>query len=265
MKHFIKRVIIAVLLPLHALARTIGLARPGIAVLMYHSVGEHDWEFSVSPATFVRRLDMLTAKGFRFIDLNQFERILGEKEPVPNRSALITFDDGYRDILDEAMPMMIQRHIRPILYLHTSRSGYELGNELPLLSWQEIRNLSDSIAIGSHSHAHPVMKKLNPEQLEADLLSAENTFRREIGYAPRTFAYPGGKFSERVIQAIRSHGFTTAFTINNGLVRPHDDAFRLRRIGVTAHTSDLELYAHAIGAGEWYGSIVHAIKKLFHL
>ncbi|MEK7600433.1 MAG: polysaccharide deacetylase family protein [Patescibacteria group bacterium] len=259
-KHIIKYCLLAVLIPLHAVARTLGIAKPGVAVLMYHGVGDDVWEFAVSLQTLKRQLDMLHRKGFQFISLAEFEQILRGARPMPRRSAFITFDDAYQSVADNALPELRARNIRSALYVHTSRIQEPLGNSCALMLWHTIRESAKFMDIGSHSHKHPVLKELSDAELDDDIQKSIAACHQEVGITPTTFAYPGGKFSERVISALRRHGFTTAFTINQGLVRQNDNHFQLRRIGVTSHTTDLELYAHAVGVGEWYGRIIKLFK-----
>ena len=259
-KHIIKYCLLAVLIPLHAVARALGIARQGVAVLMYHGVGDEPWEVSVSSQTLKRQLDMLRRSGFQFISLAVFERILRGELAMPRRSVLITFDDAYQSVADNAVTELRARNIRPVLYVHTSRAQEPLGNTYTLMSWQAIREGAKFMDVGSHSHAHPVLKELSDAELGDDIQKSIAVCHEEVGITPTTFAYPGGKFSERVIAALRRHGFTTAFTINQGLVRRGDNPFQLRRIGITSHTTNLELYAHAVGVGEWYGQIMKLFK-----
>jgi peptidoglycan/xylan/chitin deacetylase (PgdA/CDA1 family) len=265
MKQLMKRLLLRVLAPFHAAGRAVGFVTPGIAVLMYHSVGPGDWEFTVSDDAFKRQLDMLARHGFTFISLSDFERILNRGAPIQKRSVLLTFDDGYGDILRRAMPLMASRHIRPVLYVHTDRSNAALGNTKQLMSWDELRNLRSKADIGDHSYSHPVLRSISHDALERELLASQQAFTRELGHTVHTYAYPGGKYNDEVVRALRAHGYSAAFTITPGLVRPGDDPLRLRRIGITSHMSDSELYAHAIGVGEWYGAIIGFLRTILHI
>ncbi len=253
----IKRLVMSLLLPVHALARGLDLARPGVAVLMYHAVGDTPWEFSVSQQTFARQIELLSKWGFQFLSLDEFARVHTGSLPLPPRSVLLTFDDGYRNCITHAFPVLQERGIRPVIFLHTTRSGAELGTNLELMTWEDVRGVQRAVDIGSHSHSHPVLRTLQEDELAEDIAQSTLICERELGVRPISFAYPGGKYNHRVIEAVRRAGYTMAFTIRHGLVRPHDDALQLRRIGITKHTSDVELYAHAIGVGEWYARIVH--------
>jgi hypothetical protein len=144
------------------------MTAPRVAILGFHKIGDPPpppvgWEswFYVSVPTFDRFLGELATRGFEVIDLDRFLLGLDEPDSLPERSALVTFDDGYRSMLGATLPVL-QKHGAPgVLFVPTDhvggRNGFDHGvePEEPICSWDELRSLRDAgVAIQSHAHTH---------------------------------------------------------------------------------------------------------------
>src|SRR3989344_6181795 len=226
-----------------------------IAVLMYHSVGRSGWEFSVFPEVFEKQMSYLRRNNYKFLTgKDLYDIILGKGNPA-GKAAVITFDDGYQDFVTEAAPILDKYGIPAILFLHTDRSSDRLINDLPLLTWQEIRSLGGKVDIGNHSHSHPDLKALSGEELNKELDQAEEVFVRELGHKPELLSYPGGRFSFSIAENLRKRGYKLAFTINPGLIGTKNDPLVLPRFGISVDTSFTEFKARVTGASNWYEMI----------
>jgi len=232
-----------------------------VVVLMYHSVGQEDWEFTVTPENFEKQIRYLKNRGYLFWDFRELKEFLTGRRNSIRQAVVVTFDDGYRDFVTNALPILRRYQIPALLLIHTDRSSYELGNQYPLMSWDDIKKVaSQGVKIGCHSHSHPNMKQLSDEQLRQELEESAQMFREHLGFAPTLFAYPGGKFNASVIQMLKESGYTLGFTIDRGLVHKGDNPFTLKRNGISAHTSLLEFKVRTSHAGEWYEHIVQLLK-----
>lgn len=214
----------------------------GTVVLMYHSIGNNEGPLVVTPENFERQL--------KYLKKNYSEKFL------------VTFDDGYKDFQTVAWPILKKHGLSAILFVHTNRSSHNLGNDWPLLDWQQIKELkSDGVEVGNHSHQHLDMKQLNGEELKREIILSEEIFRQELGEVPKVFAYPGGKYNSRVIEFLKQRGYEKAYTIDEGIFRRGDDPLRIKRIGVSGQTSMLEFKIMLTPAFEWY----QTLRKLFGL
>ncbi len=259
MKRVIKQCLFAALLALARVGEAV--VRPRyVAALMYHSIGSGDWELAISSDVFERQIRYLQRRGYVFLTLEQARDFVRGTFTGFRRGVLVTFDDGYKDFLTVALPILQKYRIPAVVFVHTDRSERELGTNTPLMAWPDILQAARAdIAIESHSHAHPNLKTLAPGELEHDLRMAHTVFLENLGRSPRAFAYPGGKFNDEVICALKADGYDLAFTIDAGLIRAGDDAFRLKRIGVTRRTSQTEFAARTSWAGQWYATLVHLV------
>lgn len=250
-KKFIKITLLSFFHPLSA-ARHLFEASSRPVVLMYHSVGSSGWEFSVTPEMFDRQLAYLRKNGFKFLTAEELHETIAGMNALPGRSVLLTFDDGYRDFMTEALPILNKYKAPAVLFVHTNRSSERLRNELPLLNWMELKVLAEDFEIGSHSHSHPDLKALSPDELDGEFDKSEQVFVQELGYKPDILSYPGGRFNMNIAEGLRRRGYKLAFTINPGSVRKNSERLALPRFGLSLDTSFAEFKARVAGAGDWY-------------
>jgi len=256
-----KKILKQLMLNILYILRPILPDRKGIAILMYHAVDSSGWEFSIAPEMFKRQMRYLRDNKYAFLSLGQVVDMADGKLPIPAKAVVVTFDDGYMSVATDAAPIAERYAIPVVLFIHTNRSQKELGNNLPLLDWEEIKKLhQEGFTIESHSHTHPNLKKLSREQIEADLKSVEETFLQNIGNKPKFFAYPGGKYSIEAVESLHSSGYRGACTINRGRVMVGDDPFQLKRNGVSQNTSWSEFLVRISHVNDWYERIVSFIK-----
>lgn len=234
--------------------------REEIVVLMYHSVGRSNWKFSISPEMFERQIIYILRNNYKFLNAGNLLDILENRISRNMRAVSITFDDGYRDFMTEAVPILNKYKIPAILFVHTNRSPERLGNNLSLLSWPEIKSLSNNFEIGSHAHSHPDLKILSEKELNEELDNVEQVFLHELGYKPQFFSYPGGRFNANIMENLRKRGYKLAFTINPGLIREGNNLLVLPRFGLSIDTSFTEFKARVSGAGSWYEKLADLFR-----
>lgn len=204
------------------------------AILTYHSIDTSGSPISVSPAAFRRQIEHLVRTGVAFVTVDE---LLADR--VPGRSAVaLTFDDGFANIAAEALPLLVDRGLPATIFVvsdcvgATSRwsttDGHGLA-EQPLLGWDALgHTASKGMTIGSHSRTHPSLTRVSPAQIEDEIQGAASEVARQLGHAPRGFAYPYGAVNAPVRAAVanvHSWACTTAF-------RAHDDRqpFELPRL-----------------------------------
>jgi len=103
------------------------------------------------------------------------------------------------------------------------------------MSWGQVRALRDAgMEIGSHTVSHARLASVPPERAFEELEQSKQALERELGASPSLVACPGGECNQDVVDLVQEAGYTAAFTTESGPVRPGDDVFRLRRVGVWA-------------------------------
>jgi len=186
-----------------------------IPVLVYHSIDNNNSNLSLAIDIFEKQLNYLNRIGFNTVS---FDKIDENKK----KQIIITFDDGYKDVLKFALPILKKYNFTAICFLVSNMIGKQN-------SWDSLRhdftpkNLMDTddinewinngMYIGSHSHNHYDLTKLKKSELYKDLDFSKKTLEDKFGKKINNFCYPFGKVNKSVYDAVKKK-FKTAVTIN---------------------------------------------------
>ena len=231
-----------------------------IPILLYHSVSLAPppviAPFAVTPQDFERQLDLVASGGFSVLTVSAFAEALTGREPLPPRPLLITFDDGFADFYDTALPALRERALRATLYVPTAllRGSPErvrlrsLGDSL--LEWSQLRPLREAgVEIGAHSHTHPHLDTLSAAAAKEEIVHSKALLEDELGTEVESFAYPNGYSSPTVRRLVAEAGFRSACAVKNAFSSPADDVFALARLTLTAAMPLSGFRAWLAGAG----------------
>ena len=210
-------------------------------------------EYIVSTNQLEQFLVELEKERFTPIRLDPFRRGLLEGGALPRRTALLTFDDGYVDNLQYALPIL-QRHRCPATFgiitglvssNRAARTVWGTGPEPRMMTWDEVRALRDAgMDIASHSVTHPNLKKTTPEQRDRELQASRAALGKELGAPPAALVYPGGRQDPAVREAAKRAGYRLAFLSSGGeLHLTSFDSFALPRIQVSGR-GDVKATVH---------------------
>jgi len=196
------------------------------ALLVYHGVAEatdrdDPKRLLTSPEHLEAHLRFLQRRRYRFLTA---EELLGEGSPRP-RTAVITFDDGWRNWLTGALPVLERVGVRATFYLCPGLFGLAhpelVGAQAALLDEEGAGQLAAAgMELGSHSLTHPDLRKLDDETLAFELAESKTAIERITDRPCRTFAYPYGLYDERVVKAAGVAGYELAFAWLPGPWRP---------------------------------------------
>jgi heparosan-N-sulfate-glucuronate 5-epimerase len=195
-------------------------------VLCYHAVSE-TWpaDLSISPDRLRDHLRHLRRRGYRGVTFS--ELVAG----APGKVVAVTFDDGYRSVIELAAPILAELGFPGTLFVPTDHIGSEkpmawpgiegwLGTEhepeLVPMGWDEVRKLRDSgWEIGSHTRSHPKLSQIEGARLADELAGSRRVCEAELG-ACATIAYPYGDHDEAVVVATGEAGYEAAATLPDG-------------------------------------------------
>ena len=236
---------IAALLLAIALGATVAvllLTRPSVPagpsvtvpVLMYHRIGRlptvptpTSTKLTVQPAVFTAQMEWLARHRFHAVTVRQLYDALEHGKPLPSRSVLITFDDGYRDVLFNAAPVLHRLGMPAVAFVITDRIG---GPDPSFLNWQDLRDLEqDGFTIGSHTVHHLRLPGLSISQAFGELDASRATLQRHLGKGIDWFAYPDGATSAAVVRLVHRAGYRLAFTTRTGFTQYAREPFLLHR------------------------------------
>ena len=219
--------------------------RAAVTVLCYHSIADDGWPFGVDLETFKLHITSLK-KTHSFITPQEFERYITKGVPLPKPAILLTFDDGYKNILT-TKDFLESQGIAPLLFItsdpaHIARN--EIHESLPLLSQREIRELIGAgWTIGSHSATHKNIMGRSEKELCQEILSSKTSLEKQFAVPIRYFAYPKGDYSHKGAAEVKKAGYTLGFCMDNGTIHSKTSAFAIPRIGVMRNYGMQELTA----------------------
>jgi peptidoglycan/xylan/chitin deacetylase (PgdA/CDA1 family) len=162
------------------------------------------------------------------------------RSPLPDRAVLITFDDGFRDCVRLAVPVLQRHGFRATFYLvaglvgGTSRWTLPTsGTTFPLLDWAGARALLEAgMECGAHSMTHRPLAELGPADWHDELFQSKRVLEERLGREIRHLAYPFGSVNPDVREAAKRAGYVSACTTDKGLARAGDDPLMLRRVPI---------------------------------
>jgi peptidoglycan/xylan/chitin deacetylase (PgdA/CDA1 family) len=174
-----------------------------VAVLGFHKIGQPaagGWEswFYIPEQTFRRQLLTLGDVGWRVIDLGTFLRGLADPGSLPDRVALLTFDDGHRSFREVALAHLREFGQPSVLFIPTDYIGRrsEFDPDEPIediCGWDDLRMLqANGVSIQSHGATHRAFSTLDPAEQEAELRRSKATLEAGLQRLVEAFAFPYG-------------------------------------------------------------------------
>jgi peptidoglycan/xylan/chitin deacetylase (PgdA/CDA1 family)/GT2 family glycosyltransferase len=230
----------------------------GTAILMYHAIGRPGERASryVLPASRLRRqLAWLDLWRYNVIGLEELVQARIEHRLPPPRSVVLTFDDGYADNVELALPALERRGFAATLFLVSAagrRVGWAREAELDgraLMTPADARNITGRLAFGGHSRTHPRLPRLAPAELQREIQGCKSELEAALATPVPMFAYPFGETNPDVEAAVRDAGYLAACGVNSGRNRPTCDLFALRRFEVRG-TDSLLRFALTLWLGD---------------
>ncbi len=242
----------------------------GIPVLTYHSIDGSGSIISTSRDTFQRQMSFLKKQGYQAITLGDLAARPRSAASFSEKIVVLTFDDGFRNFLTQAFPILDAHGFKATVFLVTDLcGGYNdwAGNPkgLPrskLLSWPEIRELDRAgVEFGSHTRTHPDLTRLSTKDIFSEMVDSKLTLSSAIGHDVRTFAYPYGRANREARRIARDH-FEASCSTDLGTVGVQSDRTSLRRIDAFYIRTPRVLEKLPTAGFDNYLRIRHAMRKV---
>jgi len=206
--------------------------------------------YTVSTPTFRRQLDALAKHGYTVVPLEDVAAWLaGSKATLPERTAVITVDDGWRSVRTVLADELLRRRWPFTAFVYPrviDRHSHHPFN----LTWDEVAALArQGVDVQSHTYAHPFLSRARHADLSdaayAEWLAGELRQSRDLivahtGRPVRFLAYPYGDYDAGVLAAARAAGYAAAVTVSPGAVTRTSNLLALPRYLVYHATTDAE-------------------------
>lgn len=210
-------------------------------VLYYHRVGPFrpgvPPRGTVTPENFKSQMHFLRRGRIEVLPL---DRVLAGGEGVA-----VTFDDGYRDCLEHALPTLRALHLPATFFIVAGHVGgtsaWMRGTPMPeerLLDWDDLRRLIDAgMTIGSHSMTHAALTR-------EEVTESRRVLEERLGVRVEHFAYPKGEHTPESVAWVREAGYRAGWATRSG----NQDPFTRQRLPVSASASLADFAARLIKA-----------------
>ena len=204
----------------------------GVPVLYYHSVDQNaDNEVTITPEMLEKQLKYINDNKFTTITIRELYDYLKNNKPIPEKSIVITFDDGYMNSYTEAFPILKDLNMKATIFC--------VGNSLDgsyYLSHEAIKEMSDyGIDIESHTVNHVHLDTLSYDEQLLELKKSKEILENITGKEVLSIAYPFGDYNTDTVKAAKQAGYSLGFTTNLGLSDRSDNIFELDRIYISSN------------------------------
>ena len=191
--------------------------RVSVPILVYHLVKPGPPPLSqmarwlrVTPPQFDAQLAYLADRGYSAIKLGAIRDALEGRTRLPERPIIITFDDGWVNQHEYALPLLLKYGFTATFFVvaeFVDRPGF--------LSTAQLKEMSDKgMGIGSHSCTHPRLDAISPRAAWHEISASKQILETKLALNIDTFAYPYGAYNQRVINWIQAAGYSAARAID---------------------------------------------------
>lgn len=205
-----------------------------ISVLSYHSVSKNNFRFSIDPGV-VKKQILYLKKHYQFITEEDLLAYLRGKKQINQPSILLTFDDGYKDIMT-LREFFAKQNIQPTLFVLSNPKNAnwkQIGPKREFLNKKDIATLlKDGWSIQCHSATHANLAEVSMAEIKKEVLESKKSLEKLLGIKIKHFAYPRGKYTSSVLQQVKGAKYVLGFTMDDGFITRSSNPYLLPRIGV---------------------------------
>ena len=237
------------------LARSRGRHDPnGVRILFYHRISDDRDELAVTPRRFREQMAFLAAGGYSAVGVGEIAAFLRAGR-VPERLVGLSFDDGYRDVAENALAELERHGFRATVFAATGiidgTSRFEwYERQPPVLTWDEIVRLDREgpLEFGAHTVTHRNLLALDEDEARREIEESKRVLGERLARPVEAFCYPAGLFTEREERLVAEAGFTCATSCEPGPNTTRTNPFVLRRIQIDPRDTMLDFRAK-LGGG----------------
>lgn len=224
-----------------------------LPILMYHQIdatparGTPLRGLTVTPGSFARQMALLRLLGYRGVSMSELEPYLrGEKT---SKVVGITFDDGYRNNLQHALPVLQRNGFSATCYAVSEpfegRNAWDEGMGMPqkpLFTPDDMRAwVAAGMELGAHTRHHADLTAIDEAAAFDEIAGCKRELEAIVGREVRHFCYPYGRYRAEHRDMVRAAGYATATTTERSRACSSDDPFELPRVMI-ARTNHLLLF-----------------------
>lgn len=232
----------------------------GVPIFLYHSIDNSGSPISTTPQNFAWQMAYLARHGWFTMTLDELLQLMRANR-MPKKRFIVTFDDGFRNVATEAFPVLQTFGFTATTYIATEFVGrtnsYVTAHmpEFPMLNWDQIKTLHEAgWQIESHGHTHTNMPELELAQVSWELQVSRDHLEKHANVRPKHFCYPRGKYTKKIVEAVKDAEYKSAASLHVGSARNTSDPWLLPRLPVNDRATPLHFKALLTEPYSWFAS-----------
>ena len=217
-----------------AFDKTAVMKAPGksVPVLMYHSITYEKGNAICLPVErFEEHLKYLKDNGYYTITLTDLYEYLMRDTPIPEKSVVLTFDDGYENNYTDMFPVLKKYNFKATIFVITSNIDKDPNS---MTSKQLLEMEKYGVDIESHTVNHDNLKDLPKDKQLATLIQSKKDLEKILNKQINFFAYPYGGYNKSAIEAVKEAGYTMAFTTDGRWSSKKNGMLSLDRVYISS-------------------------------
>lgn len=211
---------------------------PWLPILLYHRIvpeiiGPDEYRLCVAVSEFEAQMQYLKDHGYESVSVEELACAEASRDGTRPRQVAITFDDGYQDVYEYALPILKKLRMTATVFVVSSLLGgineWDRGKvaEVPLMGLGELREMqSVGISIGSHGASHRPLGRVSADDAWAEMMGSKAMLEGALRGEVRVFSFPHGSATPALEEMARRAGYVAAC----GIERPRHRLFHLSRI-----------------------------------
>ena len=215
-----------------------------IPIFSYHSIGDDKCPLSTDTKDFEKHLIYLKKNNYKSI-------FFGEVSSSNKRNFIMTFDDGYKDLISNCLPLLQKYNFKATCFLVSDKIGKinDWDEENKNIKPKKIMDKSDihiwiknGMKIGSHSKNHKKLTKIDHNELTKEIANSKIELEKLIGEEIVSFCYPYGKFNLDVINEVKKNYSYALTTLRSRYDPNKHDKYLIPRIDMGKKLSNFKLF-----------------------
>jgi peptidoglycan/xylan/chitin deacetylase (PgdA/CDA1 family) len=192
-----------------------------VPILVYHQFSnDYSGKLTVKTEKFYEQMLYLKENGYQVIELDQLLEFMEFKKPLPDKSIVITIDDGWLSTYEIAYPILKKFGFPATLFIYT-----DLIEGDRAMSWKQLKEMVENgFDVQSHTHSYQSLTMIKENEsfktyfdfLVQDIEDSKMAIHHHLNLDCRYLAYPYGETNPLVISLVKKLGYRAAFTLNHG-------------------------------------------------
>jgi peptidoglycan/xylan/chitin deacetylase (PgdA/CDA1 family) len=210
-------------------------------ILLYHRFDdprERVKSVNIKTSELREQFSYLKKNGYKVIKLSELVEKIKNKKTIEDKTIALTIDDAYDTFYKNGLPVFKEFNYHFTLFVYVDAVDHHFKD---YMNWDEVKESAKYGDIALHSYKHPNLTELSEKEIREDTKEAFDHFSTKMGYKPKYYAYPFGKYNHKVKDVLASFGFEGIFNVDSGAVDNFYDPMNLDRMAMDSSSKLPEL------------------------